>query len=333
MENLEKINLRIFKNRNVLVTGATGIVGSWLIKDLLKLRCEITGLIYKADRNSELYRSNDIRRIKIVKGPLENIKGLTTAIKDFSIDTVFHLAAQAIVDKAHQKPFETFEANIRGTYNLLEACRINQRKIRAIIVASSDKAYGASKHLPYTEDMPLEGRQPYEVSKSCTDLLAQSYYHSYKLPIGIVRCGNIFGGGDLHWNRIVPGTIRSLLSKKRPIIRSDGSYVRDYIYVKDVSRALCLLTQNLLSEKYHGEAFNVSPQEPLTVLQIVTAIQKHMGYEYLKPVIQNIAKGEIQSQYLSSVKAKKLLHWKPRYSLGQGLKETISWYEKFSNTK
>ncbi len=326
---MERLNAQFWKKRKVFVTGATGIVGSWLVKDLLRLKAKVTALIYEVDSSSELYRSQDIRRIKALRGRLEDYPKLKKIIADNKIDTVFHLGAQAIVKTAYHSPLPTFEANIRGTYNLLEACRSRKNQVKHIVIASSDKAYGEQPHLPYKEGMPLIGRFPYEVSKSCCDLLAQSYFHSYGLPVAIVRCGNIYGGGDLNWNRIVPGTIRSFFQNKPLVIRSDGTYIRDYVYVKDVSYAYMLTAEGLKNRKIHGEAFNISGESPFSVLQLVARIQKLMNCQGIKPKILNTAKGEIRSQYLSSHKIQKTLKWKPRFTLDQGLKETIDWYDTF----
>lgn len=319
-----------WRERKVFITGATGVVGSWLVKDLLALNASIVVLVRDPDPQSEFYRSGDYNRVSIVRGCLEDFWTLERAINENEINTVFHLAAQPIVGVADRFPLPTFEANIRGTYNLLEACRIHRQFVQSIVVASSDKAYGTQPNLPYTEDMPLQGTHPYEVSKSCADLIAQTYYHTYGLPVAIARCGNIFGGGDLNWSRIVPDTIRSLLRGQRPIIRSDGTFVRDYIYVKDVSRAYVRLAECVSrNPKIHGQAFNFSPERAVTVLELVEHIQKLMSYEHLKPDIRNTAQGEIHSQYLSAAKAHNLLGWRPEYNLNTGLSETIEWYRRF----
>ena len=312
-----------------MVTGPTGLVGSWLIKDLIKAGTDVVALIFDRDSNSELYLSKDIGKVKAVYGQLEDFPMLERLVKQQAIDTVFHLGAQTIVERAQRFPFSTFESNIRGTYNLLEACRIHQNFVQNIIIASSDKAYGEHEKLPYVEDAPLTGRFPYEVSKTCTDLIAQSFYHSYQLPLVVIRCGNIYGGGDLNWSRIVPDTIRSLLQKKNPIIRSDGTYVRDYIYVKDVVQGYMQIAENLKAKTLMGEAFNLGPEKPSNVTQLVKEIQKLMHCEKIKPKILNKAKGEIHSQFLSSKKIAKKIGWRPQYSLQEGLKETIEWYREF----
>jgi len=320
---------RDWRGRRVLVTGATGMVGSWLVKDLLAPGADVVCLVLDADPQSELYRSGSVSRTTVVNGRLECFSDVERAINAHETDTVFHLGAQTIVGTARRDPLGTFEANIRGTYHLLEACRRHAGLVKRIVVASSDKAYGTQPRLPYVEGMPLEGREPYEVSKSCTDLLAQGYFHAYRLPVAILRCGNIYGGGDLNWSRIVPGTIRSFLRGERPVIRSDGRFVRDYLYVKDVAEAYLAVADRMGDKKVAGEAFNFSPQKALTVLEIVTAIARIMGTERLKPVIQNSAKGEIHDQYLSAAKARRVLGWRPAYPLRDGLAETIDWYRAF----
>jgi len=318
-----------WNKRRVLVTGATGIIGSWLVKDLLAQGAYVVVLVRDADPQSELYRSGDIRRVSVVNGRLEDFWTLERAINEHEVDTVFHLGAQTIVGTAHRFPLPTFEANIRGTYNLLEACRLHGDMVQRAVIASSDKAYGEQPNLPYTEDMPLNGRHPYEVSKSCADLIAQAYHHTYGLPVAIARCGNVYGGGDLNWSRIVPGTIRSFLRGERPIIRSDGTYVRDYIYVKDVARAYMRLAECLDDDRVRGEAFNFSTEAPLTVLELVRAIQRLMSCEHLEPQILDCAEGEIRAQRLSAAKARSILNWEPQFSLEQGLHETIEWYRVF----
>jgi CDP-glucose 4,6-dehydratase len=318
-----------WRDRRVFLTGATGLVGSWLVRELLDLGAFVVALVRDADPQSELFRSRAIDRIAVVSGDLSDFWALERAISEHETDTVLHIGAQPIVGVAHRFPLQTFESNVRGTYNLLEACRIHRALVQRVVVASSDKAYGEPPVLPYTEDMPLHGRHPYEVSKSCADLIAQSYCHTYRLPIGIARCGNIYGGGDLNWSRIVPGTIRSLLRGERPIIRSDGKFVRDYIYVKDVARAYLRVADGLDDPALHGQGFNFSPESRISVLDLVELITRLMERIDLSPDIQNTAQGEIRDQYLSAEKAARLLHWKPTYSLEAGMKETITWYREY----
>ena len=318
-----------WNGRIVFVTGATGIIGSWLVKDLLAQGAYVVVLVRDADPQSGLYHSGNIRWVSVVNGVLEDFWTLERAINEHEVDTVFHLGAQTIVGTAHRFPLPTFEANIRGTYNLLEACRLHRDMVQRVVIASSDKAYGEQPDLPYTEDMPLNGRHPYEVSKSCADLVAQTYHHTYGLPVAIARCGNVYGGGDLNWSRIVPGTVRSFLQGERPIIRSDGTYVRDYIYVEDVARAYMRLAECLDDDRVRGEAFNFSTESPLMVLELVRTIQRLMDCEHIAPRVLDCAKGEIRAQHLSAAKARAILGWEPQFNLEQGLYETIEWYRVF----
>lgn len=316
-------------NKSVLVTGATGLVGSWLVKDLIEKGARVVVLVRDTDPQSELIRSKTIKSCTVVNGCLEDFYAIERAINENEVDTVFHLGAQTIVGTALRNPMPTFEANIRGTYNLLEACRIHKGLVKRILIASSDKAYGTSPVLPYTEEMPLKGDHPYDVSKSCTDLISHCYSHTYKLPLAIARCGNIYGGGDLNWSRIVPGTILSFSKGESPLIRSNGLFTRDYIYVKDVVNAYMTLAENLEREEIRGEGFNFGPNRPYNVLEIVQAISDIMRCQDIKPQILNKATAEIPDQTLCSKKAEKLLNWKPTYTLEEGLVETIKWYESY----
>jgi CDP-glucose 4,6-dehydratase len=318
-----------WQGRGVFVTGATGMSGSWVVKELLARGARVTALVREPRPQSELYRSGDVSRVTVVRGTIEDFHGLERVLGECGADTVFHLAAQAVVGIAHKDPLPTFETNIRGTWNLLEACRRRADVVRRVVMVSSDKAYGAQPQLPYTEEMPVAGTHPYEVSKSAADLLAQAYHHTYGLRIGIARGGNIFGGGDLNWSRIVPGTIRAFLRGERPVVRSASTYVRDYFYVKDAARAYIRLGECLDDDQVAGEAFNFSNESPLNVLGVVAAIQKLMDAGHLEPEVLNVAEGEIRSQYLSAAKARKRLGWAPAFDLEAGLRETIAWYRAF----
>jgi CDP-glucose 4,6-dehydratase len=321
-----------WRNKTILVTGATGIVGSWMCRRLLDEGAEVVVLVRDWDPRSEFVRAGTIQSCRVVQGALEDYASLERAISEHEVDTVIHLGAQALVGVALRSPLLTFESNIRGTYNLLEACRVHRDLVKAVVVASSDKAYGDSDLLPYTEDMPLKGRHPYDVSKSCTDLLAHTYAHTYGLPVAIARCGNIYGGGDLNWSRIVPGTIRAALENRAPVLRSDGSNLRDYIFVDDVIEAYLALAARCHEDGIRGEAFNFSPESRLSVLEITKATLKAMGREDLAPVIQATVRAEIQDQYLNSEKARTLLQWKPAYDLESGLARTIGWYREYLRT-
>lgn len=318
-----------WKDRRVFITGGTGMIGSWLVKELLSQGAAVVALVFQSDPNSELYRSGNIKRAQVEQGTVQDFATVSRIIGDHGIDTVFHLGAQTIVGTAYEDPLPTLETNIRGTYNILEACRTRRDTVRRIVLASSDKAYGEQRQLPYTEESPLQGRFPYDVSKSCADLIGQMYYHAYRLPIGITRCANVYGGGDLNWSRIVPGTIRSFLKREPPVIRSNGTYVRDYLYVKDAAGAYLRLAEKLHEEGVAGQAFNFSAETPVSVLDMVALIQRLMGCGDLKPDIRNCAEGEIHSQYLSIAKAKRVLAWEPKFTMEKGLAETIGWYREF----
>ena len=321
--------MKFWSEKRVFITGATGFVGYWLTKKLVEEKAHVLVLVRDVDPQSELYRSGLINQVTVVSGALESYDTLERALCEYEIDTVFHLAAQTIVGTARKAPLITFEANIRGSYHLLEACRRQLSTVKRIVIASSDKAYGTSAVLPYTENMPLTGAFPYDVSKSCCDLIAQSYFHTYGLPLTIARCGNIFGGADLNWSRIIPGTIRSLLRNEAPIVRSDGTFIRDYIYVKDVVDAYLLLAEKAATQGVVGQGFNFAPSKPHTVLEIIGALQKMMGCVHLEPRVLNLAQAEIKDQFLTSKRAKERLGWSPHYSFEEGLEETIAWYETY----
>ena len=322
-----------WKGKKVLVTGATGLVGSWLVKALLKRKSIIVALVRDIDYQTEFYRSGDYLQTNIVNGSLENFSTIERAINEYEVDTIFHLGAQTIVGAAYREPLQTFESNIRGTYHILEACRRHQEFVKEIVVASSDKAYGIADKLPYTEDMPLKGSHPYDVSKGCTDLLAQTYSCTYNLPIAIARCGNIYGGGDLNWSRIIPGTILSLLNNKRPVIRSNGKYIRDYIYIKDIVDAYINLAESITKKNIYGEAFNFSTESRMSVIEIVNKIRSIMNREDLEPQILNLNLKEIPEQLLSAEKAHEILGWYSKYDLEKGLSETVDWYKNYFDKK
>ncbi|OLD63023.1 MAG: sugar dehydratase [Acidobacteria bacterium 13_1_40CM_2_60_7] len=315
-------------DRPTFVTGATGLLGPWLVKRLTQAGADVVCLIRDWIPDCELVRARLIEKVKVVRGDLCDQSLLERILGEYEIDTVFHLAAQTIVGIANNNPVSTFETNIRGTWALLEACR-RSPTVRRILIASSDKAYGDQDELPYNEDTALEGRHPYDVSKSCADLIAKSYAVTFGLPVVVTRCGNFYGGGDLNWNRIVPGTIRSVLRNERPIIRSDGTFLRDYVYVEDGAAAYMLSAERMAQKpELYGEAFNFSNESPVSVLNLVEQIQNLMG-SALEPVIQDRAKNEIRHQYLSATKAREQLGWKPLFTLDEGLRRTIDWYRTF----
>lgn len=314
-------------DRPTFVTGATGLVGGWLVRRLLDLGAEVICLVRDWVPQSELVSSRLIEKVRVVRGDVRDGAELERALGEYEIDTVIHLAAQTIVGIANRNPISTFETNIKGTWSLLEACR-RSPKVKAIVCASSDKAYGTAETLPYGEETPLQGKHPYDVSKSCSDLITHSYAVTYGLPVVTTRCGNFFGGGDLNWNRIVPGTIRSVLRGERPTIRSDGEFVRDYFYVEDGAAAYTLLAEQIAADpKLAGEAYNFSNEQQITVNQLVAQILRLMKSD-LEPIVKNEASNEIRLQYLSAAKARKAFDWKPLYTLDESLEQTIAWYRK-----
>lgn len=323
-----ELNRSFWLDRPTFVTGGTGLVGSWLVKRLVEVGADVVCLVRDWVPQSELVRTGTIERIKAVRGDIRDREILERILGEYEVDTVIHLAAQTIVTIANRNPISTFESNIAGTWNLMEACRRSPR-VRQIVVASSDKAYGDQELLPYDETTPLSGQHPYDVSKSAADLIAHTYAVSYDLPVAITRCGNFYGGGDLNWNRIIPGTIRSILRNQRPVIRSDGQYVRDYFYVEDGAAAYMLLAEQLARRpELKGEAFNFSNEIQVTVSQIVEKIVTLMGSD-LEPEIRNEVNNEIRHQYLSATKARRDLGWVPLFTLDQGLEKTIEWYKEF----
>jgi CDP-glucose 4,6-dehydratase len=247
-----------WQDRPTFVSGATGLVGGWLVRRLVDSGADVVCLVRDWVPQSELTRTSLIEQVKIVRGDVRDQAMLERSLGEYEINTVIHLAAQTIVTIANRNPVSTWETNVQGTWSLLEACR-RTPTVKQIVMASSDKAYGESEQLPYDEETPLRGRHPYDASKSCSDIICQAYATSYDLPVVVTRCGNFYGGGDLNWNRIVPGTIRSVLRGQRPIIRSDGEYVRDYFYVEDGAAAYTRLAEELNgNSQLAGQAFNFS---------------------------------------------------------------------------
>lgn len=321
--------MTFWSGRRVLVTGTTGLLGSWLTEELLDRGAEVTTLMRDWVAGSRAVSAGILDRCNVVRGELEDLAVVTRAINEFEVDSVFHLGAQAIVGTAVRSPLSTFESNIKGTWTLLEAVRQCPRLVERVVVASSDKAYGDNDTLPYTEDMPLQGRFPYDVSKSCSDLIALSYFHTWRLPIAVTRCGNLFGGGDLNFNRLIPGTIRSVLRGDAPIIRSDGTFIRDYVYVRDAVQAYLMLAEQLPGDGITGEAFNFGPKQPLSVLEVVAHVLSALDRTDIQPVILGEAQHEILRQYLDCTKAHTRLGWQPTYAFDEGLRETIAWYREF----
>lgn len=313
-------------DRNVLVTGCTGLLGAWLTQYLVDQSANVVGLVRDGVPTSRLYRTGTVQRISTVSGQVEDYQLLERVLNEYQVQTVFHLAAQTIVGIANESPLSTFETNVRGTWNLLESCR-RTSWVEQIVVASSDKAYGEHPVLPYGEDAPLLGRHPYDVSKTCADLLAQAYVKTYHLPACITRFGNLFGPGDSNFNRLIPGTIRSVIRGQPPVIRSDGTLSRDYIYVEDAAQAYLRLVEGMSNDsRIKGEVFNFSYERPLTALEVVDKILTQMDRRDLTPAILNCAPNEIRHQYLNASKVKQMLGWKPLFSFEEGLRRTIPWY-------
>jgi CDP-glucose 4,6-dehydratase len=322
------VNRRFWLDRPTFVTGATGFLGGWLVRKLVEAGSDVVALVRDRVPHSELVRSGLIHRITVVRGDLRDRKLLERVLGEYEIESVFHLAAQTVVGVANRNPISTFESNIQGTWNVLEACR-RSPTVKGVVVASSDKAYGNQPVLPYTEEAPLEGEHPYDVSKSCADLIARAYAATFQLPVAVTRCGNLYGGGDLNWSRVVPGTVRSVLRDKPPVIRSDGQFSRDYFYVEDGAAAYLLLAERLVVDPdVRGMAFNFSYERPITVLELVNQVLGEMG-SLFTPEIRNEACNEIRHQYLSAAKARRLLNWSPLFTLGEGLRRTIAWYRDY----
>jgi len=319
---------RFWRDRPTFVTGATGLVGGWLVSRLVEAGAEVVCLVRDWVPQSKLVADNTIERVRVVRGEVQDSALLERCLGEYEIDTVIHLAAQTIVTIANRNPLSTFESNIAGTWALLEACR-RSPAVKQIVIASSDKAYGDSDSLPYDEKTPLRGVHPYDVSKSCSDMIAQSYAKTFGLPVSITRCGNFYGGGDLNWNRIVPGTIRSALRGQRPIIRSDGQNLRDYFYVEDGAAAYMHLAEAMASNRQLiGEAFNFSNESQVSVLDLARKILLLMRSD-LEPDVRNEASNEIRHQFLNAEKARQMLHWQPLYTLEEGLDRTVAWYRRF----
>ena len=319
--------MSFWEGRKVLVTGCTGFLGWWLTSELIRHKAEVVGLVRDLTPQAPFFAQGMDKKIIMVRGQIEDYDTVERTINEYEIDTVFHLAAQAIVGAANRNPLSTFEANIKGTWIVLEACRQN-KLVSRVVVASSDKAYGNHDILPYDESFALQGSHPYDVSKSCADLIALTYHNTYGTPVCVTRCGNLFGPGDMNFNRIIPGTMQSIMKNQNPIIRSDGSPMRDYVFVLDIARAYMMLAEHMDDTSIHGKAFNFGTGEPVSVLELTQKILKAAGREDLKPDVQNNAHGEILHQYLSSTMAREVLGWKPAATLSDRLQETHRWYQR-----
>ncbi|MBN1875897.1 MAG: GDP-mannose 4,6-dehydratase [Anaerolineae bacterium] len=335
---MNSVSSSFWRERSVLVTGCTGLLGSWLTQTLYEIGADVVGLVRDNIPQSQLVRSGTLAHIRVAQGDVTDYALMERVLNEYEVDCVFHLAAQTIVGIANRAPLSTFEANIKGTWVILEAAR-RAPTVKRIVLASSDKAYGTQPVLPYTEEMPLHGQHPYDVSKSAADLIAQMYANTYKLPIAITRCANLYGGGDLNWNRLVPGTIRSALQGEQPVIRSDGTFLRDYLYVKDAVLAYMLLAEALDRPEVCGQAFNCGTDAPLSVLEVTYLIlrlarqlqlKRHSEMAVdLEPLVLNKAKNEIKDQYLDSSKVKCLIGWQPQWSREAAMQESLAWYADY----
>jgi len=321
-----------WKNKKVLITGYEGFLGSNLTKVLVSSGARIFGLDIRTNRKDTILSAKDYQKITVIKGSVTDYNLLKKILAGKNINIVFHLAAEAIVGKCHHNPLRAFSTNIKGTWNILEACRV-VAGIEAIIIASSDKAYGAHKKLPYKEDAPLQGNHPYDVSKSCADLIANTYFHTFGLPVAITRCGNIYGPGDFNFSRLIPDAMRCLCSNKKLFIRSDGKFIRDYVYVDDIVDGYIRLAELLKKRNFSGEAFNFSDEKPITVIKLLGKINKLSINNKLNYKILNKVKYEIKYQYLSYRKARRLLGWKAHYNLEEGLQKTAQWYFSYFNKR
>lgn len=312
-----------WRDRRVLVTGATGFLGSHVVTQLHSLGAAVTAVV-----RDEHDSANERAGCTVVRGDITDQALIERVLGDYEVRTVFHLAAQSQVEVANRNPAETFESNVRGTWTLLEAVR-RSPTVEQVIVASSDKAYGTQPRLPYTEDMPLLAVNPYDVSKACADLIAASYHRVFGVPTCVTRCGNLFGPGDRNWARVIPSTVRSLLRGEPPIIRSDGSPIRDYLFVADAAHGYLRLAETMSTdEQVVGEAFNLSAERPLSVLELVELVAKAMDVNGLEPIVQGRAAHEISEQHLSAAKAREMLGWEPAHTMEEALKITADWYRE-----
>jgi len=328
---MKVIDTKFWKDKKVLITGFEGFLGSNLTKAILQTKANVVGLDIKTFRKKTILCPQDYRKIVVYKGSVTDRNLVRDILRKHSINIIFHLAAEAIVSRSQANPLKAFKSNIVGTWEVLEAVRL-QGNVKAVVVASSDKAYGSHKKLPYCEEAPLIANHPYDVSKSCADLITNTYFHTYGLSVAITRCGNIYGPGDFNFSRLIPDAMRSLAINKILKIRSDGTFVRDYVYVDDIVAGYIKIAELMQKKSLSGEAFNLSDEKPVTVVKLLKVIEKvNFGETKLKYKIMNTAKFEIKEQYLSAAKAWRVLGWKPRYSLREGLGKTAEWYTEYFN--
>ncbi|OKP96116.1 GDP-mannose 4,6-dehydratase [Paenibacillus sp. P46E] len=318
---------RSLSDCRALVTGASGFVGAWLTQHLVDQGAEVTTILSEFNPRNQFAKLGLDKEIRCYYGSITDYNLIERAITDGKINTVFHLAAVSLQDLAYQIPWQTFETNVKGTYNLLEVCRVHQCQISKIIVASSDKVYGDSPILPYDENLPIQGRNPYDVSKSCSDLIAQSYRHSFNLPIAIGRFGNIYGGGDLNYRRLIPGTVQRLYAKLPPVIRipSNGIYMRDFLYIQDLIAAYMAM-YDYVDKEGEGDVFNFGTGTLWDIKKVIEIIQRATNLEHIEPLYEHQINSEILHQHLSPEKAKSILNWSAETSLEEGIRKTVEWY-------
>jgi CDP-glucose 4,6-dehydratase len=314
--------------RPVLITGGQGFIGGWLAEGLADRGAEVVAVVRDQPSLSRFSLEGLERRCTLVWADLSDPEALLRAVNEYSVDAVFHLAAQTIVGTANRSPLSTFDTNVRGTYNLLEAARL-AGSVQRVVVASSDKAYGRHEQLPYSESAPLIPTYPYDVSKACADMIARSYFSTYGLPVAVTRLANVYGGGDLNFSRIVPDTTRALLEGRPPVIRSDASPERDFLYVEDAVAAYLAIAEGLDSPEVQGRAFNAGTGAPVSVRELVATLIAVAGAD-LEPQVAGTGTpaGEIDRQYLDSTLIREALGWRPRWGLEDGLRETYAWYER-----
>lgn len=327
---------RFWSGRSVLVTGVYGFLAGHLTEALLGAGARVTGMYRDVPDASYLRIAGLEGRITLAPGDITSYDDSTRVVNEHDCSVVFHIAAQAIVGAANRAPLGAFHTNIIGTCNMLEACRVLNASgrtglLQAVVVASSDKAYGDQDVLPYTEQAPLVGLYPYDASKSCADLLARTYHNTYGLPVSVTRCSNLFGPGDMNVSRIVPDTITAVLNGRNPVIRSDGSPQRDYLYVKDAAAAYMRLAELTVDGAAAGQAYNIGTGVPVSVLELVRTIIEASGSSHLQPDVQGTSWGEIKHQYLDCSKATRELGWQPQWSLPTALAETYRWYAQNMN--
>src|SRR3989344_3942409 len=320
--------INFWKDKNVFITGGAGFIGTWIIKELVDKGAVVYCLVKEMPKESNFTGLGLDKKVSLIYGDILDINSLKLFFEKYNIDSVFHLAAQPLVQLALKSPLETIETNVMGTLNVLEACRLNPR-IKRILIASTDKAYGSSEKLPYDETFPLRGEYPYDVSKSCVALISHAYGKTYNMPVAITRCSNVYGGGDLNFDRIVPETIKHILFNENISIRSSGKFKREFFYVKDAAHAYVVLAEKIEELGLKGEAFNFGTDKPVVILDLVKNIIDISERKDVKIDILDIAKAEIKDQYLSSEKARKILKWEPKYNLEEGLKETFNWYKEY----